>query len=151
MKFPRSARSAISMCAVLLVAAAASAVPPSLRSPEDVRELGELFMRSVLSGAVGSGYRGLAPFWTGRADQLAAEIVEAEKRGAVRRLQLGLSLGYELVGEQAVGERVLRLTYFERFDRGGIVWRLVFFKPEKVWQVYSVTESDDLGALFESR
>lgn len=139
---------ALLACALLAPALPAAAVPGSLRSVEDVRDVADLFLRTVAAGDVTAAYRNLVTFWPAPAQRRASEILGAERRRGERRRRLGLSLGAEWVTSEAAGERVLRLTYFERLDRGGIVWRLIFFKPESVWLLHSVSQTEDLAALF---
>jgi hypothetical protein len=59
-----------------------------------------------------------------------------------------LSLGYELVASETVGERVRRIVALERFDKGALVWRFLFYRADTSWQLVDVSESADLGTLF---
>jgi hypothetical protein len=133
---------------VLLIAAPALPVPASLRSEDDVADLAETFMQSVVSNDVRGAYRLVSRYWPIGAAKLAERIEEGVARRATLRSQLGLSLGHELLGSEAAGERVLRIRHLERFDKGALVWRFVFYRAEASWQLVELSETDDLNALF---
>ena len=134
--------------AALLIAAPAATVPPSLRSIDDIHELIDVFMRALVKGDVTNAYRGLGSYWPLPGEALAKRIASAQQGRSARRGRLGLSVGYEIVQQEPAGTRALRLTVFQRFDKGGVAWRLLFVKPANVWLLQDVEESEDLHRLF---
>ena len=49
-----------------------------------------------------------------------------------------------------LGERVLRIRHLERFDKGALVWRFLFYRADRAWLLVELSQTDDLGALFAS-
>jgi hypothetical protein len=132
----------------LLIATPASPVPSSLRSESDLSDLTETFLRNLVANDVKGAYRLAARFWSLSPAELASRINEGASRRADLRKTLGLSLGYELVASETVGERVRRIVALERFDKGALVWRFLFYRADTSWQLVDVSESADLGTLF---
>lgn len=133
---------------LVLVPAAAFALPASLRSEADLEQVAETFMSNVVAHDLRAAYRAAAPFWPAASQHLAALISAAESRRKDLRKTLGLSLGYERLALERVGDRLVRLSYLERFDAGGRLWRFLFYRADTAWQLLELEESDDLSGLF---
>jgi hypothetical protein len=154
--FPQPARLARRCAAVLVVVALVSlvaspidAVPSSLRSEDDVVDLAEAFLGSIVAGDVKGAFRLAALHWPLSAPELATRIEEAEERRRELRKTLGLSLGHELRSRESAGDRVVRVTHLERFDKGAVVWRFVFYRADRAWALVDVSETSDLSVLFD--
>jgi hypothetical protein len=145
----RCAATLVVMVMGSLVAAPIHAVPSSLRSEEDVVDLAEAFLESMVASDVKGAYRLAALYWPLPASELATRIEEAEERRRELRKTLGLSLGHELRARESAGERVVRVTHLERFDKGAVVWRFVFYRADRAWSLVDVTDTSDLSVLFD--
>ena len=148
---PLLARVLVLVLVAALAPAPARALPQSLRSVEDVTDVAEAFMTALVANQLPEAYRTVARYWPDASARLAGLIAAAEERRKELRKTIGLSLGYEAVRRETAGERVLRLTYLERFDEGGLVWQLVFYRADAAWQLVALTETDDLQTLFGDR
>ena len=135
---------------VLLVASSASAVPRTLRSKEDVRDLTDSTMRAVAENDIAGGMRVLAAHWPILPRDIGERIVEAEKQRLDLRRRFGLALRTDFLDTAEAGERLLRLTYLEQFQKGVLVWRFHFFRPEQIWLLRDVTRSEDFDPLFDN-
>jgi len=132
----------------VLTATSAAAVPASLRSKEDAADLVDTFMANLTAGDAKGAYRLAGKHRQMPASEFGAWMSEGEKRRLELRRSFGLSLGFERVANEQVGERVLRISQLERFDKGALVWRFVFYRAENTWKLVSVTEESDLNTLF---
>ena len=89
-------------------AANALATPASLRSESDVLDLADAFMRHIVTGDVTGAYALLTEHEATGAKRLSERIRDAGARRKQLRQTLGLSNGYEPVGIERAGERVVR-------------------------------------------
>jgi hypothetical protein len=134
-----------------LVASPIHAVPSSLRSEEDVVDLTEAFLAAIVASDVKGAYRLAAEHWPLAPSELATRVEEAEERRRELRKTLGLSLGSELQARESAGERVVRVTHLERFDKGAVVWRFVFYRADRAWALVELSDTADLSVLFDGR
>jgi len=147
----RARAMAAAIVAMSLSAAAAHALPQSLRSREDLRDVAETFLGAMVSNQVADAYRSVGRYWAKGAGDLAAEMATVERERKELRAAIGLSLGFEAVSADEAGKRVVRLTYLERFDDGAIVWRFVFYRADAAWALLAVERTRDVRALFGDR
>ena len=126
----------------------ALAVAPSLRSEDDTKDLVATVLDQLVAGQVKDAFRRLSQYWTLPPSELAERIVEAGSERSALRRRLGLSLGWESLSFERAGERVIRIRSLERFERGALVWRFVFYRADTVWVIDSVRSSSDLEAAF---
>jgi len=132
----------------LLIATPASPLPSSLRSASDLSDFTDAFMRNLVANDVRAAYRLAARFWSLRPAKLASLLEEAVARRKELRKTLGLSLGSERVASDEAGERVVRISHIERFDKGAVVWRFLFYRADTSWQLVGLQETEDLSVLF---
>ena len=149
-----AARAALALaCAASIgfAASPATALPQSLRSDEDLRDVAEAFLSAMVANEIAEAYRSVGRYWSEGGSELAAQIAGAETERKRLRATIGLSLGWERVRRDEAAKRVVRLVYLERFDEGAVVWQLVFYRADASWQLVSLESSQDLGLLFDGR
>jgi len=105
-------------------------------------------MSSVVANDLRAAYGAVAPYWSRASRPLVESIAAARSRREGLRKRLGLSLGYERLALERAGSRLVRLTYLERFDAGGQLWRFLFYRADASWQLIELQESDDWSAVF---
>lgn len=89
----------------------------------------------------------------------ARSVISAErsqfeqKLDAVRQnslSQLGKPLSeLELVRTEAIGQSLFRISYLERFEKGAMVWKFVFYRTPDGWKWQNLTSNEwskELGA-----
>lgn len=136
---------------IALSAGPAAALPVSLRSESDLTDLVERVLDNVSAGDVKGSLRLAGRYRPMLPGELATWIGEVEERRRELRKKLGLSLGHEHLASEPAGERVLRISHLERFDKGAVVWRFVFYRADGSWQLVDVTDTTDLQTLFGGR
>ena len=120
------------------------ALPASLRSDDDVRDAVDAVMQAVAEGRPADGVRSLGAYSSLASRELAERTVEIQAARSGRRKRLGLAAGVEAVEGARVGERLWQLVRIQHFDRGYVVWRFLFHRPEQGWQLIDleVLEND---------
>lgn len=144
-------RSAAIVClAGIWLAAAATALPASLRSEEDVADAVELVMSSVASGNVSAGVRSMGSYTSLSAEDLAERTVRINRDHRTRRKRLGLANDVEEIEKQRIGARLLRITQLQHFDKGYVVWRFTFHRPSQAWQLMELEVIENDRSIFGS-
>ena len=139
----------IALVALMAVASRAAAVAPSLRTDADLDELVVAALDAAVAGSPKLAYRSLAEHSLVPVSQRGAFVVEGERTHAEARRRFGISVGWERLDLVRRGTRLVRIRCLERFDGGGLVWRFVFYRADKVWKLASVKLDDDLAAAFD--
>lgn len=145
---PRLLAVAVSLF-LTLVAAHASAA--ALKTPEDVRKVGDALMGNVVALNM---------------DRLAGQLKEysfippSEVDSLIGRIKLqlpmvtqryGNSLGYEFIREERVGNSLVRLTYIQRLDRNALPWHFIFYLSPSGWTVNGFFFVDNPNTLFDGQ
>lgn len=126
----------------------ASALPPSLRTDDDVGDTVDAVMRSVEAGRVAAGIRALGAYTALSADALAERTIRIEREHSQRRKRLGLVVAVEEIESRRVGERLWRVTRLQHFDKGHVAWRFVFHRPAQSWQLLDLEVVENDPRLF---
>ena len=119
-------------------------------SNEALRRVLDQSMESFAKGQIKQGYSSISLYSSlPSADlQVALEDILNQQPGILRRF--GARLGYQFLRSESAGDKVIRWTYLERFEKSAITWNFIGYHGRAGWMISGVTWSGQLERLFET-
>lgn len=136
------------MLASLALALASSADPKPLADTQAARQLADGAMKRAAAGDVAGAFDLLKPYWPLPEPEISQLVLQSVQQRSALAARYGKPVGYEYISWTAVGDSLVRFVYIEKFTNHPLVWQFFFYKPKDLWQVDSVSWSDQIQRLF---
>lgn len=120
----------------------------ALTSMDDTVATNDRMMKAIVAGDVRGALESSLPHAAVTAEQVEALIVQIEEQAPVRSQRYGLSIDYELLRNDMIGDSLIRTVFLHRFDRHAVAWQFVWYRGDDGWVLSNMRYADDLDALF---
>lgn len=137
---------ALSFLTVSLVAQPATA---PLETTADARRLSDQAVALFKAEKFPEAYALLKPHWPLPQVEIDSMANQTDTQWPMVRQRFGASLATEFVTERKGGSSLVQFTYLQKFERHGVRWTFLYYKPADRWLVNSVAWDDDIDLLVE--
>ncbi len=134
-------------CGLLLSLVAQGATAPFNSMPE-VRRFTDEIMTKVGAGNIEEALEQMRPYVLISSAEFDVIIAQTRNQMPALRARFGKNLGSEFIGQDQVGDSLLRLVYIAKFERHVLRWMFYFYKTDKGWMLNTFKFDDNLVALF---
>jgi hypothetical protein len=121
----------------------------SLSSKAATRELAQEVMESVSKDKLKDGLLKLRPYTVVPVAEFDVQMGQMDLQLPAIAQRFGKSLGYDFVEEEQLGESLVQYVYLQKFEKHVMVWRFIFYKPNKEWLLNTWYFNDKVQPLFK--
>ena len=121
----------------------------SLSNKAATRELAQEVMESVSKDKLKDGLMKLRPYTVVPVAEFDVQMGQMDLQLPAIAQRFGKSLGYDLVEEEQLGESMVQYVYLQKFEKHVMVWRFIFYKPNKEWLLNTWYFNDKVQPLFK--
>lgn len=136
--------------AAVLFCLCPSAFSASLKGVEEARQLTDQVMEKVASDDEQGGLRLLFKSASDTSESEISNYLKGWHESELIKLsQFGRRIGSEFIQQDAVGENLVRIVQFERFETAGVIaWSFYFYRSNDGWVLVKVKSDEDITKLF---
>jgi hypothetical protein len=136
---------------VFFLCCSASSFADALKDENEVQELGDFVLETVVSAGIVSAFDAMKPFV--QLDEADMDTLASESKGQRDQFaaRFGKSTGYELIGIEKVGTSLLRLQYIEKTEKHAFPWSFYFYKTDQGWMLNDFTWHGDIRRVFSGQ
>jgi len=113
-----------------------------------VRGLTNSVMSRVGAGYMEGGLRLMQPYMVIPDSEFEATVGQAKLQTPVMSQRFGKSVGAEHVREEKFGERVLKITQLQLFERHAARWSFYFYRTPRGWVLNTFNLDDNIKSYF---
>lgn len=121
----------------------------SLSSKAATKELAKEVMESVSKDKLKEGLLKLRPYTVVPVAEFDVQMGQMDLQLPAIAQRFGKSLGYDFVEEEQLGESLVQYVYLQKFEKHVMVWRFIFYKPNKEWLLNTWYFNDKVQPLFK--
>jgi hypothetical protein len=136
------------LLAVILFASTAVAQGATLDSEEAASKLVDHVMAKIGSGDVEGGFFLMKPFFLFPEAELDLMLGQVKLQLVSIQGRIGKSIGSEFIHEKTLGKSLFHTIYLQKFEKGAIRWRFLFYGVNGKWSVSTVAFDDKVHLLF---
>ena len=117
-------------------------------SMEEARHFADSLMQKMGNDEMAGAFEIIAenlPLAPNDMRQLQAKAMEMRAQASAA----GKLVGSQYVRRELVADVFMRLTYVQKFERTGVVWHIIFYKPQERWQLHGFQWQANPGVLFD--
>lgn len=138
----------IALVSLTLSVAAQPAAQP-LKTTADARRVADQAVALFKTEKFPEAYEILKPHWPLPQVEIDSLANQTHTQWPMVRQRFGTSLATEFMRERKGGASLVEFTYLQKFERHGVRWTFLFYKPQDRWLVNSVAWDDDIDLLVE--
>ena len=112
------------------------------------RSLTGAVMAKVAAGDMEAGLRLMQPYVVITDAELDAAITQAKQQLPVMTQRFGMTVGAEFLREDQVGQRLLRITQAQLFERHAARWSFYFYRTPRGWILNTFQYDDNIKSFF---
>jgi len=134
---------------VLALTLAAPAFSQSrLKDASANRELSDQIMALVVKGDIEGGLRLAKPYLVIPESEVDTLIGQTKMQLPALEMRFGKPVGVEYIGQDKVGEHVMRIVQICRYEKHLMRWNFYFYRTPTGWVLNAFHFDDKLQALF---
>lgn len=133
---------------MLLLLASLGINAKSLSSADEMQILTNSVMKSVAANQMKGGLEKLRPYIVFPMSEFDVQLNNIDMQLPMISQRFGKSIGYDLIAEEKLGDSLVQYAYLQKFERHVLVWRFIFYKPEKEWLLNTFYFNDQVQPLF---
>lgn len=146
----RSRAGSLAVCALLALPTMASFAQgkQTLADVTAARSLTAAVMAKVAAGEMEEGLRLMQPYIVISDAEFETALGQAQKQVPVMTQRFGRTVGAEFLREEQVGQRLLRITQAQLFERHATRWTFYFYRTPKGWILNTFQYDDNIKSFF---
>jgi len=136
---------------IMFLCSSVSGYADTLKDENEVQQLGDFVLESVVSAGILSAFEAMKPFV--QLEEMDMDTLASESKGQRDQYsaRFGKSTGYELIGVEKVGTSLLRLQYIEKTEKHAFPWSFYFYKTDQGWMLNDFTWHGDIRRVFSGQ
>lgn len=120
----------------------------SLSSKQDVKALSDEIMAQMAKGNTVAGIELTKPYLVIPEHEYLSLLEKMKLHQPAMEQRFGRTVGVEFIGETEVGESLILIQYFQKFEKHLLHWKLYFYKANDEWMLNSFFYDDQITNMF---